>query len=584
MAAPAGGTPPTGPGRPSTNEGEGYSPEDPELPPGAILGKYSIVRRLGGGGMGAVYEAMHIEIQKPVALKVLSNRLSLDPRAQTRFLREAAAASRLDHPHVVNVTDYGSENGLPFLVMELLRGEDLAGHIERNRGALPVETTANIMLAVCAGVYAAHEAGIVHRDLKPQNIFLARTPLAGMEAKVLDFGISKVDDDRARAALTNTGMVLGTTHYLSPEQVMGREVDARSDQYALGVVLYECLTGRRPHEAETIYLIMRSIGEGTFEPPTAWRPDLPRELDAVVMRAMHRDPSKRFESVHALGRALLPFSSIRERIVWAEYYERERLESPTGIGKLLSPPGGQPYLPRTAPIAPSPGQAHPTPGGPPLPATRTTHRDAQRDGGQGVSSVAPWLPLNVGGTGTMKVKRRSWGLWAAVAVASGLALVGYLWNKFPSNEEPMIEPLPAPVAPAPTPAPPATVTGPGVAGAPGTQDPPPPPVPAIVTVTIADAPPGLIIKIDGNLQKLPLKLERGKQYPATFWAPGYESKATFITADEDQRIQLNLEKLAGPKPPKGKGSKAGGKGSKSPGQGDTKEPKTPPVPPPIIDI
>ena len=173
-----------------------------------MLGKYRIVRPLGSGGMAAVYEALHTGIGKPVAIKTL-RAVATDARAEARFLREAAAASRLDHPHVVDVTDFGTENGLSYLVMELLRGEDMGAVVARDPGTLDPTFVVDVMLAVCAGVFAAHESGVIHRDLKPQNIFLARTPLGELVPKVLDFGISKRIDEDVGSGLTNSGARAG---------------------------------------------------------------------------------------------------------------------------------------------------------------------------------------------------------------------------------------------------------------------------------------------------------------------------------------------------------------------------------------
>jgi serine/threonine protein kinase len=318
----AAGATPVRPGTPvvrSAGSGE-RSGSVPWLSPGDLLGKYRIVGRLGSGGMGAVYEAVHVDIGKSVALKTLNPSLAADERSRARFLREAAASSRLEHPAVVNVTDFGSEGEITFIVMELLRGEDLAAALARYPGGLEVELVADVMLAVCAGVEAAHGANIVHRDLKPQNIFLSHSSVGDLAPKVLDFGIAKIYGDGPVPTLTNSGAVLGTTHYLSPEQLAGRDVDARSDQFALGVILYEALTGRRPHEGETVYLVMRAIGDGRFHRPRDVRPDLPPGLEAVILRAMSHDPAARFESVHALGRALLPFASTKRRVLWSDYY------------------------------------------------------------------------------------------------------------------------------------------------------------------------------------------------------------------------------------------------------------------------
>jgi serine/threonine protein kinase len=307
-----------------------------EFGPTAMVGKYRIVRHLGSGGMGSVYEAVHGEIGKTVALKVLSRDLAADPRARTRFLREGLAASRLVHPHVVNITDVGSEGDVPFLVMELLRGEDLATCINRQPRGLPIEEAVDVLLAVAAGVFAAHQAGVVHRDLKPRNIFLARnTVKTEVEPKVLDFGISKLDGGSLTGtSLTESGALLGTVPYLSPEHVKGGVTDARSDQYALGVVLFECITGRYPHEGHTSYAVLQNIAEGRFFAPSAFRHDVPAALERALARAMATDPKARFPDVFALGRALLAFASARGQLVWAEYFGRD--DRATSVGTATS--------------------------------------------------------------------------------------------------------------------------------------------------------------------------------------------------------------------------------------------------------
>jgi eukaryotic-like serine/threonine-protein kinase len=355
--------------------------DDAGLLPGMILGKYQIVQRLGSGGMGSVYEAVHRDISKPVALKTLAARLASEPQAQARFLREAASASRLTHPHVVDVTDFGSDGGITYLVMELLRGEDLAAALVREPMGLPVERLTDIMLAVCAGVFAAHEVGVIHRDLKPPNIFLSHGSLDDIVPKVLDFGISKMLDEKMSSTLTGTGTVIGTTPYLSPEQVAGRPVDARSDQYSLGVILYECATGRRPHEGENLFAIMRSIADGRFRRPRDLRPDMPPAFEAVVLRAMSHDPARRFESVHAVGHALLPFASPRRQVLWGEYF---------GTGRVSR----NQALPRTEPL-PELGHGIPSAEMEPLDSTRTGDRQRRYEPGQPdfgfVSEPAPQL-------------------------------------------------------------------------------------------------------------------------------------------------------------------------------------------------
>jgi serine/threonine-protein kinase len=291
------------------------------LAPGTALGRYEIVRLLGRGGMGAVYEAMHRDLKKRVAIKTLHPAVAAMPGARARFLREGEAASRIRHPNVVDVTDVGSEGNVSYLVMEFLEGEDLASLIGRT-GALPIARSVDIMLPVFAAIAVAHDEGVIHRDLKPENIFLAQTRF-GIEPKVLDFGISKLNSKSSSGgggntlALTGTGASMGTPYYIAPEQVRSAAgVDARSDQYALGAIVYECVTGHRAHHGTTIYEVIRSVGEGNFPPPRAHRPDLPAVIETAILRAMRLEPAQRFASVQAFGRELLPFASPAARAQW----------------------------------------------------------------------------------------------------------------------------------------------------------------------------------------------------------------------------------------------------------------------------
>ncbi|HVV16612.1 MAG TPA: protein kinase [Polyangia bacterium] len=311
----------------STGEGEAA----PTLPPGSRLGKYEIRRLLGAGGMGAVYEAHHTEIGKRVAIKVLAPELAAVPGARTRFLREAQLTSKINHPNIVDVNDMGNEDGRAFIVMEFLDGEDLAQRLDRT-GPMPVDQLIDIMLPVCSAVAEAHRVGITHRDLKPQNIFLASGP-RGVEPKVLDFGISKGNDTKA-SALTGTGMI-GTPFYFAPEQILdARSAGPASDQYALGVILYECLTARRPYEAENLFLVFQAIVDANAPAVGQLRADLPVPLQQIVARAMHKAPTARFASASEMGRALLPFASVRVRSSW----EHSFAETGSTGGTTLSAP------------------------------------------------------------------------------------------------------------------------------------------------------------------------------------------------------------------------------------------------------
>jgi serine/threonine-protein kinase len=306
--------------------------EVPTLPSGTQLGKYSIARLLGSGGMGAVYEATHTEIGKKVAIKVLSPLIAAVPGARARFLREAQLTSRVRHPHIVDVADMGSDGGNTYLVMEFLHGEDLAQRLER-LGPVGIEEMADIMLPVCSAVSAAHAAGVTHRDLKPQNIFLA-SGTRRVHPKVLDFGISKGNDAVTQAGtLTGTGAMIGTPYYLAPEQIMdSKSAGSASDQYALGIILYECLTGRRPYDGDNLFVVFQGIVGGTPKRPRELRPEIPPEMEEVVLRAMKSEAKARFATIDDFGRALLPFASSRARVIWDEAFAG-------GAGDAAAPPG-----------------------------------------------------------------------------------------------------------------------------------------------------------------------------------------------------------------------------------------------------
>jgi serine/threonine-protein kinase len=336
--------------------------EVPTLAPGTTLGKYSISRLLGTGGMGAVYEATHTEIGKKVAIKVLSPLIAAVPGARARFLREAQLTSRVRHPHIVDVADMGSDGGHTYLVMEFLHGEDLAQRLER-LGPIGAEELADIMLPVCSAVSAAHGAGITHRDLKPQNIFLA-AGTRRVHPKVLDFGISKGNDAVTQAGtLTGTGAMIGTPYYLAPEQIMdSKSAGSASDQYALGIILYECLTGKRPYDGDNLFVVFQGIVGGTPKRPRELRPEIPAEMEEVVLRAMRVDPKARFINIDDFGRALLPFASSRARMIWEEAFAG-------GPGGSENAPPGRPSIavlptpspPTRAPTLMPPGLSKPGP-------------------------------------------------------------------------------------------------------------------------------------------------------------------------------------------------------------------------------
>ena len=277
---------------------------------GRILGgKYRLVRLLGAGGMGEVYEAQHELIGRRFAIKFLHPQLASNTEVVARFQREAQAAGGLENENIAAVVDAGTaDDGAPYLVMEYLDGEDLA-HLLVRGGALPLPRAVFIMIQACRGLAAAHNRGIVHRDLKPENLYICRRNDGSDLVKVLDFGIAKLHTGRASTSLTQTGTTMGTPYYMSLEQARGaRDVDHRTDIYALGVILYEMLSGTKPHPGESYNAILYHVLTQEPAPLDSMRPDLPPSLSAIVQKAMAREPADRYASVAELMEALIPIS------------------------------------------------------------------------------------------------------------------------------------------------------------------------------------------------------------------------------------------------------------------------------------
>jgi serine/threonine-protein kinase len=271
-----------------------------------IAGKYRILRVLGEGGMGCVYAAVHTRLEQPVALKMLLPVMAQDPENVVRFEREARAAGRLRGPHTVRIMDVEvSESGLPFLVMELLEGCDLATLIT-HRGPIPFAEAVDYLLQACAAMAEAHEAGIVHRDLKPSNLFVVQDGVHN-KIKVLDFGISKILSEQD-ARVTSTHVAVGTPLYMSPEQVRSkRTVDGRTDIWSLGIILFELLTGKTPFDGSPTSVAASIVSD---EPPTLQEcgVTVPPELEIALRKALAKNPQDRFPDVVSFAEQLLPFA------------------------------------------------------------------------------------------------------------------------------------------------------------------------------------------------------------------------------------------------------------------------------------
>jgi serine/threonine-protein kinase len=341
-----------------------------------LAGKYRIDGVLGQGGMGLVFGAFHLELEQPVAVKVLHPEVAERGDAAARFRREARAAAKIRSEHVVRVLDVGTlEGGGAYMVMEYLEGNDLAEEMNR-RGQLPISETLDYMLQACEAVAEAHMAGIVHRDLKPANLFLSRRPDGSRVAKVLDFGISKsvVPGSTSDPSLTGTSTIMGSPLYMSPEQMRSaRDVDPRTDVWSLGTILFEALAGNPPFAGDSVPQICAALLHDPPPPMRNFRPDVSAELEKIILRCLEKDREQRWGSVGELAHALAPHAPVASRL-HAARASRGKISAdaslPPGdahpasltreLGSpatdTLDPPGTTPPVSPT--LASTPGHAH----------------------------------------------------------------------------------------------------------------------------------------------------------------------------------------------------------------------------------
>jgi eukaryotic-like serine/threonine-protein kinase len=289
-----------------------------------IAGKYRLEGQLAEGGMGSVWVGRHCDLDLPVAVKFMGPECASSEEGRIRFEREAKAAAFLQSPHVVNVQDYGVDDGLAYIVMELLVGEDLEERLHRVK-RLSLEDTLNILTQAAKALRRAQELGIVHRDIKPENFFLATGDDGDEHLKVLDFGIAKETGPVLLAKKgTNTGQIIGSPHYMSPEHVRGaRDIDHRADLWSLGVILFQAMTGRLPFAGDNVGDVMAKIVADPIPRPTEVAPDLPAALDDFFKKALARDRNERFQTAREMAEA---------------FAEIVRAQSPESIKFSLSTP------------------------------------------------------------------------------------------------------------------------------------------------------------------------------------------------------------------------------------------------------
>lgn len=499
--------------------------DDADLEPGQTVGEYVVEEKLGEGGFGTVFKAVHPVIGKQVAIKVLARQYSVQREMVSRFVSEARAVNQIRHRNIIDIFSFGQlDDGRHYYVMELLDGEPMDEYLEA-RGRIDLSEAIPILRALARALDAAHAKGIAHRDLKPENIFLARDADGTVFPKLLDFGIAKLlGEQQPHEHRTRTGAPMGTPAYMSPEQCRGRDVDHRTDIYAFGILTYQMLTGELPFDGEDyMEILLKQISEEP-DPPSTRHPGLPASVDHAVLWMLAKDPAKRPPNLVTAVRAL------------------EDAARSAGVRLSTEPePTGAYAAPTTPPMsAPRPPASAPAP----VSGAPTVALDAS------VGPAGPQAPASPNGSTAAELAalRHRGSRRLAVVVGSVVAAVAagtVVYMALSGDDVPPPDPA---VERAAHTAPPAA---PDAAASRRSAVPDAaPPIPAIVTIDVSGPPPGT--EVFGPLGPVgvapgPIQLPRGdRPVVLTFKAAGYRTVTAEVTPDRDAAIEVRLKK----KPPR----------------------------------
>ncbi len=512
---------------------------------GRVLGgKFRLIRRIGSGGMGSVYQAVHLELEKKVAVKLLHQQMAPHQEVYQRFKREAKIACKLNHPHIIEVFDFDrTEDGIPYIIMEFLQGEDLEVLLGRRR-LLPLEEVVHMFEGICSAVHQAHEEGVIHRDLKPQNILLCKVGDRTDFPKVLDFGISKLKDNNS--IVTQTKAYLGTPCFMAPEQARGAasEASAQSDIFAMGCILYRALGGRLAFSGDSIEAVLYKI---IHEQPLGLEKlngNVPRAVARVVHRAMAKDPALRYPSMREMWRELKEASTTTEdasapapklQII------RQHPEDPQTVHSLNTANRKAPTPQETRGYGDAPQKSE---GVPPLDSISEPQPPPQ-------APEAEAAPPQVGGVSTLSAsmgehldkvarpRRTGWIIGAAVLlVMLGAAVIG--GRSFLTKEKP---PAAAETVTA-TSRPPKAKPEPAPAGVPA------PALPARIKIELLNLPAGSKVTLDGEkVTENPFSLDQeDRRHTLKVKGPAGQTFTHEFEADKDLTLAVAFARKPKPRP------------------------------------